>query len=307
MFQNQEVRDGDSFFFGDVEFWGVEALRLMAAMNNIQIKMFGFLHAASYTKEDAFSIASDYQKYTEVGWFRVFDKIFVGSSYHKEAVMGRRVYPIAHKFPEDVSVIRNSLVVVPNPLFIDDFPKFDVQKKMQIILPNRYDSEKRPNITLNIALNIQEEMSKEGIDVKIIVTTSSPKLRSNDPTLLEELESELESGRVELLEGLSKQEYYLMLAESSLMISASIEENFGYCIQESLYYNTPTLLTRGLSHTEMVHGDDEMLFELEDSEAVEKGINLIKKLGANTRDLVTSHQYSIKEMVLNMREGEDEA
>ena len=94
MFSTGQVEQGASFFFSDIEFWGVEQVRLLARMHGINIKMYGFLHAASYTKDDAFAVAADFQRFTEVGWIAAFDKVFVGSEYHKRAVVNRRLKPL---------------------------------------------------------------------------------------------------------------------------------------------------------------------------------------------------------------------
>src|ERR1700693_725536 len=47
MFHNSEIKDNTVFFFSDIEFWGIEAIRLLADMNNVKIKLTGFLHAGS--------------------------------------------------------------------------------------------------------------------------------------------------------------------------------------------------------------------------------------------------------------------
>jgi len=91
LFQEGKIEQGFTFFFGDLEFWGLESLRLMADMNKINISIYGFMHAASYTYLDAFSIAEDYQKYTEIGWFQAVDGIFLGSEYHKRMIQIKRL------------------------------------------------------------------------------------------------------------------------------------------------------------------------------------------------------------------------
>lgn len=87
LFHENKVPDGSHFFFYDLEFWGIEAVRLLADMNGVKVTLSAFLHAGSYTIEDAFAIAAHYQKYTELGWVAAFDYVFVGSQYHKEAFL----------------------------------------------------------------------------------------------------------------------------------------------------------------------------------------------------------------------------
>jgi len=253
LFHQGKIKDGDIFFFGDTEFWGIESLRLMADMNKIKIKIFSFLHAASYTIEDAFSIAEPYQKYTELGWILSQDKIFVGSEYHKQAFLERRA-KIASK--EDFKKIEEKIVVTGNPIFLDEYEKFEVKKKNQIVICNRFDYEKRPNISLDICQIIKDKHP----DWEIVLTTSSKNLKSNKKWLLEYAKLLEKNGIISIKENLSKSEFHKILAESKVMLSNSIEENFGYCIVESMVYKTKPLAKKDLSHIEILENDDRLLF-----------------------------------------------
>jgi len=255
LFYAKKIKNGDIFFFFDVEFWGIESLRLMAQMNGITINIYGFLHAASHTIEDAFSIAAPYQKYTELGWVAACDKIFVGSSYSKESFVERRIKPYA----KDDS-LADKIVVTGNPLFETDYASFpDTVKKEKIIISNRFDWEKRPNLSLNFC----HLFKKRYPGIEIAVTTSRPKFTSNKSWLVEYarvLESE---GIINIYEGLTKNEYHKHLAESKVMLTNSIEECFGYCIVEALIYNCAVLAPNSCSHPELLK-NSKMLFTSED-------------------------------------------
>lgn len=257
MFENKQVKPYSYFFFADVEFWGLESVRLLSQMNKIPIIMVGFLHAASYTIEDAFAVAAPYQQYTELGWLAACDKVFVGSWYHQKAVIERRMKNLPAKERES---LESRLEVIPNPLFKEDYQEFDEPKQDKIILPNRFDWEKRPNLSLQFAY-----LAKKAIpDLEVVVTTSRKTFRSNK-TWLTTLAREMEKdGIIKIKEGLTKEEYHREMATSKVMLSNSIEENFGYCIAEALYYNTFPLLNMVGSHPEMVRGDAKMLFTDED-------------------------------------------
>ena len=243
-FHNGRVKDGDIFFFGDIEFWGIESVRLMAQMNNITVRLTGFLHAASYTKEDAFSVAAPYQQYTELGWVAAMDKVFVGSHYHKEAFLERRVDSLGI----DRKLFADKIVVTQNPLFLDEYHDFGkVEKKKKVLLTNRFDREKRPGLTLELF----EHLHKLFPDWEFVVTTGRMKIRGHDEDirLLQRLE---EKGIVTIKAGLTKEQYHRELAESYMMVSHSIEENYGYCIAEAIHYGCIPILTKGLSHDELV-------------------------------------------------------
>lgn len=270
LFRSGQVKDGDSFFYFDGEFWGgVESTRLLAQMNKLDVKIYAFFHAASWTKEDAFAVAHHHQKYIEVGWIAACDAIFVGSQYQKQCIIERRLDQLATK--NDYQELCDKIIVSGNPFFSDDYKdRGTVTKKKQLILPNRFDWEKRPNLSLDFAY----VMKKRIPDLNIVVTTSHPKFKSNRQWLYEMAKGMENDGIIEIKEGLSKDEYHKVMSESKVMMSNSIEESFGICIVEAMMYNTYPLLRNELSHPELVEHDQRLLYEDED-QIIDKMINLL--------------------------------
>lgn len=259
MFNNGEIEPNTVFFFGDIEFWGMESVRLMSTMNGVPVKIFAWLHAASYTKEDAFAVADSYQRYTELGWVRACDGVFVGSEYSKRAFIERRVLPQFQFQPSEFKQFSRRIHAIGNPLFLADYASNkDVEKRNQILLPNRFDVEKRPIVAVRMALAARE---KYGYD--IVITSSQPNIKSNTPGYIEYIRQLEQQGLLTIKDGLSKDEYHLELAKSKVMISTSIEESFGYCIAEALYYGCIPYLNNTSSHPEMVDCIDQMLFTLD--------------------------------------------
>lgn len=295
-FQNKEVKDGDIVFLYDIEFWGFEAIKMMAQINNIDLKIYGFLHAASYTREDLMEQLTPWQKYTEMGWIAACDKVFVGSNYHKDAVIQRRVELLSEN-EEDVKRLRNKIVVTGNPVFQDEYEGMlgimPNLKKKQIILPNRFDFEKRPNISLDIAYNLK----KKHPDWNFVITTSHPKLHSNRQWLLDKARNMAKDGIIEIREGLTKAQYHTVLAESRVMLTNSIEENFGYCIIEAMIYGTYPLAPRGLSHSELLQ--DNKFFLYDDLDEVESKIDILIDLCYNMSEMVEPHYHALNRIVLN--------
>jgi glycosyltransferase involved in cell wall biosynthesis len=292
MFDQNLIEDGTVFFFGDMEYWGIESLRLMADMNKVSIKICAFLHAASHTKEDAFSIASSYQQYTEVGWVAAMDKVFVGSNYAKQAFIDRRLAPLG------ADHLAEKIVVTGNPLFPEIYLKEDrTDAQVQIVLTNRFDPEKRPGETLQLFLAAY----KRHPDWKFTVTTSRNVIRGapEDINLLRYL---AQINVVQIRENLSKEDYYRILVNSDVMVTHSPEESYGYCIAEALIHGCAVLAKDCASHPEMLDYETGRLFDdnLSNWSLVNRLEALVYKrkyAKSNARHLLGANQKLINELL----------
>lgn len=247
LFNKGMIKNGDVFFFYDMEFWGLESIRLMADMNKVSIKICAFLHAASYTKGDAFEIASPYQQYTEIGWYKAVDRIFVGSEYHKNIFWERRVLPILGD--EEFSNYCNKVIVTTNPIFEQDYCNTNIswgEKDNTVLLCNRLDKEKG----VFDSLRTMETLKREFPDWTFRVCTSRKTLRSNDPSIIDYALQLQKRGIIDIRYGLSKKEYHEELRKAKFVISDSPEESFGICIAETLVYHGVPVLLYGASHPE---------------------------------------------------------
>jgi len=259
LFFDGKVQDGDVFFVADIEFWGIESIRYLADLNNIKVRLCGFCHAASHTTEDFISKCASYAKFIERGWFEVFDVVFVGSQYHKNKIL------------EYHAELADKIMVSGNPyksVEITDGIK-GVQKKNRVILTNRPDYEKRPNLTLDVFQILKDKYPAW----EFMVTTGRDEWGSG---WLRSLAKSLEKkGVITIKEGLTKAEYLNFLAESKIMTGNTIEENFGYCILEAMICNTIPIVSNGYSHPELLEGHHNLLFNsiIEQVELIEQCID----------------------------------
>lgn len=276
MFHHGMIQQGTVFFFGDVEFWGIESVRLLAQMNGIKVYITGFLHAASYTREDAFSVAEPYQRYTEVGWMAALDQIYVGSEYHRNQVIRHRLMPV------NASHLIEKLVVTKNPLFRDEYHTFPEikEKKRKVLLTNRFDKEKRPLQTIQLFERLQRAFSHW----EFVITTGRPTLRGDQEAV--DYARDLESkGVLKIKAGLTKEEYHRELAEAHMVVTHSIEENYGYCVAEAIHYGCWPLMRFGLSHNEFIAGSADAQYCLFGDElaALENATTLMNKFGRDAK------------------------
>lgn len=242
LFHNKAIKNGDVFFVADLEFWGIESIKYLADLQNIKVTLIGIMHAGSYTKEDYMEKCARYGQHFERGWFEACDYVIFGSDYHRQQVSKLRsvfIEPTKH-------------LVIPNPIFPEAYKGVPIpflRKKRQIIISNRFDYEKRPNESLQFCQVIKARHPS----VEIIVTTSRPKFTSNQAWLVEYARLLEAQGVITIYENLSKDEYHELLNESQVMLSNSIEENFGYCVAEALVYGVAPVVFNGLSHPELVY------------------------------------------------------
>lgn len=248
LFYEKKVKSGDVFFVADIEFWGIESIRYLSDLNNIPVRIVGFCHAASYTKEDFMAKCESYGRYFEQGWFEIFDKVLVGSNYHKQQIIKHGRCANSEK-----------ITVTGNPYDFNeltDFVESSRQKKNRIILTNRPDAEKRPHITLGIFA----QLKRLNPSWEFLVVTSR---RQWGKGWIRELGLRLqEQNVIEIKEGLSKKEYLQLLCESKVMVSNTIEENFGYCVLEALICDTVPIVPNDFSHPELIP-DSRCLFNSE--------------------------------------------
>ena len=248
LFYEGKIKDGDIFFFADIEFPGhVEAVRHMAQLQGIGVKIYGFMHAASCTTEDFVSPLAPWQKYFELGWIKVCDGVFVGSKYFKDKFVKERIERYAPK--EDVEELTTKIYSVGNPWNTEEVRQMIKplpEKENIVIFPHRWEYERRPNIFVDMAYMLKGKFP----EWRFIVTTSKPIINSTKIWLNCLLEKAKKDGVIEVYENLSKREYYEILAKSKLMVSTSIEENWGYTVTESATFDTHVLCPNNFSYKE---------------------------------------------------------
>jgi glycosyltransferase involved in cell wall biosynthesis len=258
LFRDRRVCDGDVFFVADVEFWGIEAIRYLADLNRVAVRMYGFAHAGSYTRGDFVEPCAPYARLYERAWAEVFDLLFVGSEYHKRCLVQRRGLP-----PEKIRVTGNPydlgearrLAVLDPKVSPSDKPK-----GARVVHTNRPDPEKRPELTLDLF----EELHALKPDWELMVLTSRQQWGSG---ALRERAVELErKGVIGIYEDLRKDQYLYLLAGASVMTGNTIEENFGYCVLEAMIVGAIPVVPDGFSHPELVQGDRRCLFATQEEQ-----------------------------------------
>lgn len=156
-----EVRDGDIFFFHDLWFPGIEMLAYIRDGVGIDFKICGILHAGTYDPYDFLS-----QKHMDIwgedlenSWFKIIDKIFVATHFHKNLLYTTR------KISYD-NIHVTGLPIYPD--FIQHRPKKNI-----VVFPHRLDPEKNPNKFDDLAKHFRDRTDWSFVKTKDVCTTKS--------------------------------------------------------------------------------------------------------------------------------------
>ena len=218
LFQYNIIKDGDIFFVDDIWMPGIEGIKYMAGIAGINIKMYGVYHAGSNIASDDIAVklgsgVNSWTKHYERSLFNMFDKVFVGSKFHKNNI---NMYH-SKKFGN---------IVATGIGFNADYIKNQVKKlktwdeKENIVLfPHRNHPEKKPKLFDKL----QKEVNKKYPEIKFIKTFDH---------------------------NLSKTELYELMNKSKVMFSAALQENFGYATLESATFGCNLLLPNKVVYPE---------------------------------------------------------
>lgn len=214
LFKNNDIKNGDVFFVSDLWFPGLISIPYMAMFHKINVRICGMMHAGSWTDTDFVNKLKDWSHHVEKGWFRLVDKVFLGSLFHKQDILNKKVCDQSEK-----------LFVTGLPFSSEDIctierKKLMLKKEPIIVLTGRLDDEKQPWFFDAVA----KKIIKMGIKVNFIKT-------------------------MEL--NLSKNEYFDLLARSTIVFSAALQENFGYGVLEGVSLGCSPVVPDSLSYVEM--------------------------------------------------------
>lgn len=242
MAERGEIKDSDVIYIDD--FWtpGLEALPYALGLMKVRPRVYAFLHAQSVDEFDFTHQFRHWIRHVERGYGEWLDGIFVCCPTLKElVVMGgiapaNKVHVTGHPFNSDEVMSRMPQwyrIFMGERNGVPEDTKFQ-QRKNQIVWSSRFDAEKNPHFFLQVAEKCIKENVFDG-DVKFVVCTSSPKLRSNDQRAVPALMNLIAKYplHVELRENLTKEEYYAVLCESKVQFNCASQDFVAITLLES--------------------------------------------------------------------------
>ncbi|MFH1506334.1 MAG: hypothetical protein ABIE94_05105, partial [archaeon] len=168
MIYNYQITDNDVFFIADAWYSGIEALAYMRDGLGLDFKIAGILFAGTYDPNDFLTKKGMeyWGKDLENSWLRIYDKIFVGSDFHKRLICSTR-----DADPKKISV-------VGHPSYYEGT---HCEKENIIVFPHRLDEEKNPHLFDSLSVMVEESFP----DWKCIKTKEVCKTKQEYLDLLE--------------------------------------------------------------------------------------------------------------------------
>jgi len=221
MYERGEVEDGDTFFFSDIWFPGVESIAYMNYFHKVDAKITGVIHAGSFTDTDFVRDMERWAKNFEDIIFDISDKIYCASEFIKQDIIKKRY------------VSPDKLVVTGLPVDHTGLDLIDTSYKEPIVIFNgRLCDEKQPWLFDELEKQVTERLSDTFPNIRFIKTQT---------------------------ENLSKEDYYGLLGQSKVVVSYALQENFGFGIAEAAYLGCTPVLPNRLVYPELY--DKKHLFD----------------------------------------------
>lgn len=233
MFKEGIVKDGDTFFIPDVFYPGLEAIRYMAELSGINVKIATFNHAGRADEDDFVQKLGPWSDTQEKAWHDLSDLILVGSEYQKKRV--------CHKFNPSKIVVTGA---VWDKSWMDDMCRgLERDKENYIIYPHRPSKEKRFDLFL--------ECAKANPKLKFVITSCGP-ARIDGKSL---------PINVDYLHGLTKRQYFEVFSKADGYLSTAYQETFGYTLQEAIYFGCKVICPNYACYPEYANANSIIPFE----------------------------------------------
>jgi glycosyltransferase involved in cell wall biosynthesis len=225
LFNEGKVENGDAFLIGDIFFPGIESIKYMAELQDINVRVYGINYAGRADKTDFVQKLSGWADASEAGYHLICDGIFVGSCDHK--------FNVCNYFGLNEAIV-HATGYVWDLNYMKSFAEKigQVEKEDFVIWPHRWSEEKGIKELLQFAKSTKK---------KIVITSSGPK---KDLGKLPK--------NIEYRYGLTKLEYFELMAKARWYLSTAYQETFGYSIQEAIYFNCNILVPNRACCSEMV-------------------------------------------------------
>jgi glycosyltransferase involved in cell wall biosynthesis len=241
-FDQGQIRNGDKVLFGDL--WhpgGPDSVAYMSELTNVDIEIWGWHYAGRADPHDFVQKLGDWADDAERSWLKLARGVFLGSQFHADLLTSKFGY-LANLHPIglvwDYWDVRNSITQI----------RPANTRAKRVIFPHRGAPEKDPDAFYELANRL------DGNGYDFVITSS----REGTP---EELGFRTGDGHPwRVVTGLSKKDYYSLLADSRVFFSSAYQETFGYALQEAIVFGTTPVCPKRLCYPDILQNDERYLY-----------------------------------------------
>ena len=219
MYERNEVHNDDVFFFSDIWFPGIESIAYMNYFHKVDAKITGVIHAGSFTDTDFVRDMERWAKNLEDIIFDISHRVFCASNFIRDDIIKKRM------------VDSNKFLVTGLPVDYSVLQKYDTSiKQDRVIFNGRLCDEKQPWLFDELERQVKSRLGRD--DIEFVKTQDL---------------------------NLDKDQYYKMMAESKVVVSYALQENFGFGVAEAAYLGCTPVLPNRLVYPELY--DSRYLFD----------------------------------------------
>ena len=219
-----EVKENDIVYFADYWTPGLESIFYALDLYKIKnVKFYARNWAQSVDEYDFTYEMRNWMRWYELGLDSKLSGIFVASTEHKNLLVNAG-------FKAPIHVLS---LPVHKYLTLDRLKDYNGYKVDNVIYSSRLDKEKNPYFMLEVA----EKFLEQHPDWTWTITTSSSKIRSNVPGVVEAVyDLAKRNPRFIVKENLPKDQYYTILAQSSIQFNSSLQDWVAFtCVEATMF------------------------------------------------------------------------
>lgn len=200
-------------------------------------------------------------------WMRPYERmvdescagIFVACHIHKELMLaaGFRGHVFVTGLPFDSKEVRSRVE-----------PIRWGSRTNRVLFSSRFDREKNPDFFLALAQEAQGQPEFDGVE--FAVCTSSEELKSNAPEALANARRLQGRGVIRIYEGLSKDEYYRLLADSKVHFNCASQDFWSNTLNEAAAFGVPTIAPSFRCFPEVIPNPLQLYVPFERNDALTK-------------------------------------
>lgn len=254
------------------------------------VPTYAFCHAQSTDPHDFTRPWSHWMRDMERGWAKSLSSVFCAAEqmvtqWANGTLPFTKLEPIGH--------------IWDTPTVQRLFGVHQFFKENLIVFSSRFDTEKNPLFFIDVAKKVLDKRP----EARVVLCSGHTELKSNDTTIVKELNHFVNSsnGKVSLELGLSKCDYFQILARSKVQFNCASQDFISYTLLEAAMHDCAPLYPNYLTFPDAINRRDINLYkQFDTAEAVEKTVALLDQPSQDYSWIWKKYQTSGKRLLSAM-------